>query len=117
MKAIKTNPRSSLNVKHKKKENPKVYQNQIPEKQCKNKNLQSSLRKKTYYMQRNKYKNDSRCRFRNYASQKTMNIIKVLKGKKKKKDIKNSNSRRPKLQNYEDECKTKTVRLSEKKQM
>lgn len=84
MKAIKTNPRSSLNVKHKKKENPKVYQNQIPEKQCKNKNLQSSLRKKTYYMQRNKYKNDSRCRFRNYASQKTMNIIKVLKGKKKK---------------------------------
>lgn len=47
MKAIRTKPRSSTNIKHKKKENHnEVYQNQIPEKQCKNKNRQSSLRGK-----------------------------------------------------------------------
>lgn len=109
MKTIKTNPRSSMNVKHKKKGNHnKVYQNQIPEKQCKNKNLQSSLRKKIHYMQRNKYKKDSRCRFRNNTSQKIMNIMKVLKDKKKV--IKNSNFRRPK-QNF------KTMKMNVKQKL
>lgn len=79
-----TNPRSSMNVKDKEKENHnKVHQNQIPENQQKNQTFfKVAQGKETHYILRKKYRNVSRCLFRKYASQKTINTMKMLKEKK-----------------------------------